>query len=213
MRAITAVPGTPHSAQLLDVPEPALSDGAVLAQTLAIGVCGTDVEIVSGAYGWAAPGRRHLILGHESIARVLEAPASSGLQPGDLIVGIVRRPDPVPCDYCAAGEWDMCRNGGYTERGIKGADGFQAEYVVDREQYLVRVPEALRDIGVLTEPMSVAAKAIDEALLIQGARLRNFERSDNWLAGKRALVAGIGAIGLMAAFALRLRGARRGEHQ
>lgn len=101
----------------------------------------------------------------------------------------------------------ICYIGDYTERGIKGADGYQAEYVVDKEEYIVKVPESIKDIGVLTEPMSVAAKAIDEALTIQAARLKDFDRPDNWLKGKRALVAGIGPIGLMAAFALRLRGA------
>jgi glucose 1-dehydrogenase len=101
----------------------------------------------------------------------------------------------------------MCFTGDYTERGIKGVNGFQAEYVVDKEQYLVKVPQELRGIGVLTEPMSVAAKAIDEAMIIQQARLKDFDRNKDWLRGKKALVAGIGPIGLMAAFALRLRGA------
>ncbi len=198
MRAITAVPGTPHSAQLLDVPEPALSDGAVLAQTLAIGVCGTDVEIVSGAYGWAAPGRRHLILGHESIARVLEAPASSGLQPGDLIVGIVRRPDPVPCDYCAAGEWDMCRNGGYTERGIKERDGYGAERIRIEPEFAVPVDRALGTLAVLLEPASIVAKAWDHAERI-GARSRGWNP-------RSVLVTGAGPIGLLAALLGQQRG-------
>jgi threonine dehydrogenase-like Zn-dependent dehydrogenase len=52
---------------------------------------------------------------------------SSGLKKGDLVVGIVRRPDPVPCPSCAVGEWDMCRNGQYTERGIKEIHGFMSE--------------------------------------------------------------------------------------
>jgi threonine dehydrogenase-like Zn-dependent dehydrogenase len=101
----------------------------------------------------------------------------------------------------------MCYSGNYTERGIKGADGFQAEYVIDTAQYLIKVPPSIKDIGVLTEPMSVAAKAIDEAMIMQQGRLKDFDRNDNWLQGKKALIAGIGAIGLMAAFALRLRGA------
>jgi len=93
-------------------------------QTLAVGVCGTDVEIVDGTYGWAPPGEQRLILGHESIGRVLDAPAEAQVAPGDLVVGIVRRPDPVPCVYCGRGEWDMCRNGAYTERGIKARHGY-----------------------------------------------------------------------------------------
>jgi D-arabinose 1-dehydrogenase-like Zn-dependent alcohol dehydrogenase len=97
--------------------------------------------------------------------------------------------------------------GKYTERGIKGADGFQAEYVVDHEQYFIKVPESCKDIGVLTEPMSVAAKAIDEALIIQQARQQEVAVTPNWLKGKKALVAGLGPIGLMTVFALRLHGA------
>ena len=51
----------------------------------------------------------------------------SHLKAGDLVVGIVRRPDPVPCACCAAGEWDFCRNGQFTERGIKAHDGYGSE--------------------------------------------------------------------------------------
>src|SRR6185312_15194579 len=97
MRALTVKPGIANSAQVDEVPEPPDTPGSVLVQTLAIGVCGTDLEIVSGNYGWPPPGRGRLILGHESLGRVLNAPADSGFKPGELVAGIVRRPDPVPC--------------------------------------------------------------------------------------------------------------------
>jgi threonine dehydrogenase-like Zn-dependent dehydrogenase len=71
----------------------------------------------------------------------------------------------------------------------------------------VKIPEVIKEIAVLTEPMSIAAKAIDEALAIQQARLKDFKEGTNWLDGKKALVVGLGPIGLMAAFALRLKGA------
>ncbi len=119
MKALTVQPMTAGSARLDDVDEPPLSDGPVLVETLAVGVCGTDIEITSGTYGWAPPGRDRLVLGHESLGRVLEAPADAPVAAGDLVVGIVRRPDSVPCANCAVGEWDFCRNGQYTERGIK----------------------------------------------------------------------------------------------
>ncbi len=89
----------------------------MLVETLAIGVCGTDRGILAGEYGEAPPGEERLVLGHESIGCVLEAPDGVGMEPGDLVVGVVRRPDPVPCSNCAVGEWDMCRNGQYTEHG------------------------------------------------------------------------------------------------
>src|SRR5215831_19971648 len=119
MRAITVSPGQPGSERLEDVPDPPASDGPILVRTVALGVCGTDRDIVAGEYGWAPPGENRLVLGHESLGRVEQAPAGAGVVPGDLVVGIVRRPDPVPCPACAVGEWDMCRNGRYTERGIK----------------------------------------------------------------------------------------------
>src|ERR1700726_5066901 len=104
MRALTVAPGIANSARVEDVPEPPRSDGAVLVRTLALGVCGTDREIVSGQYGAAPPGQARLILGHESLGRIETAPLGSGFASGDLVVGIVRRPDPVPCVACAAGE-------------------------------------------------------------------------------------------------------------
>ena len=53
MRAITLIPGMPHSTQLDDIPEPPDSHGSMLVRTLALGICGTDREIVAGRYGEA----------------------------------------------------------------------------------------------------------------------------------------------------------------
>src|SRR5690606_38911440 len=139
MRALTVEPGQANSACVEDVPQPRREDGAVLVRTLAVGICGTDIDILAGDYGWAPPDRRRLILGHESLGQVEEAPAGSGLDAGDLVVGIVRRPDPAPCRYCAAGDWDMCSNGGYTERGIKQLDGYCSEYFRIEPEFAVRV--------------------------------------------------------------------------
>jgi threonine dehydrogenase-like Zn-dependent dehydrogenase len=103
------------------------TDDAVVVSTLAVGICGTDREILQGQYGVPVPGRQHLILGHEALGEVLQAPAGSSFKRGDLVVGIVRHPDPEPCRACALGEWDMCRNGRYTEHGTKERDGFCVE--------------------------------------------------------------------------------------
>ncbi|HZU79993.1 MAG TPA: glucose 1-dehydrogenase [Acidimicrobiales bacterium] len=197
MRALTVVPLTAGSARLDDVAEPPESDGPVLVETIAIGVCGTDAEIVSGAYGWAPPGRDRLVLGHESLGRVKEAPSGGDLQPGDLVVGIVRRPDPIPCGNCAVGEWDFCRNGLYTERGIKEHDGYGSERYRITPDFAVKVDPALGLLGVLLEPASVVAKAWEQVDRI-GSRA-------HW-APKTALVTGAGPIGLLAA----LMGVQRG---
>jgi len=127
MSAITVEPGRAGSARLEEIPEPDPREGSVLVEAVAVGVCGTDVEIAEGKYGWAPEGATRLVLGHESLGRVLDPGTSSVLAAGDLVVGIVRRPDPVPCPNCAVGEWDMCRNGRYTERGIKQIHGFMSE--------------------------------------------------------------------------------------
>jgi threonine dehydrogenase-like Zn-dependent dehydrogenase len=190
MRAITVAPGHAGSARLDEVVEPPEGDGPVLVKTMAIGVCGTDVEIVSGQYGTAPPGDERLVIGHESLGRVLEAPPDCGIAAGDLVVGMVRRPDPVPCSSCAVGEWDMCRNGQYTERGIKGRHGYASDRYRIRAEFVVRLDPSLDRVGVLLEPTSVVAKAWEHVERI-GSRAE-------WQPAK-VLVTGAGPIGLLAA--------------
>jgi threonine dehydrogenase-like Zn-dependent dehydrogenase len=197
MRALTVLPGRPDSARIDDLPEPEVAPGELLVQGLALGVCGTDLEIVGGEYGVAPEGRERLVLGHESLGRVLAAPEGSGFAPGDLVVGIVRHPDPVPCPNCAAGEWDMCRNGLYTEHGIKGRDGFAAERYALDPAFAVKLDPALGDLGVLLEPASVLAKAWEH--------IEHIGRRARW-EPRVALVTGAGPIGLLAA----LMGVQRG---
>jgi threonine dehydrogenase-like Zn-dependent dehydrogenase len=197
MKALTVIPLKAGSAELSDVDDPPETDGPVLVETLAIGICGTDAEILSGAYGWPPPGRERLVLGHESIGRVLEAPDGAPVAKGDLVVGIVRRPDPVPCENCAVLEWDFCRNGQYTERGIKEHDGYLSERDRITPDFVVKVDAALGILGVLLEPTSVVAKAWEQVDRIGGRA--------HW-APKTAVVTGAGPIGLLAA----LLGVQRG---
>jgi glucose 1-dehydrogenase len=190
MRALTVEPLAAGSTRLEDVPEPDPTEGDVLVEAVAVGVDGTDQEIVDGAYGWAPPGRERLVLGHESLGRVVEAPGGSELAAGDLVVAFVRHPDPVPCESCAAGEWDMCRNGRYTEHGIKERDGFLRDRYRVEPYRVVRADPELRELAVLIEPVSVVAKAWDHVERI-GSRAEFRPR--------RALVTGAGPIGLFAA--------------
>lgn len=198
MKAITVLPGTPGSIRLEDRPEPTPGPDTLLVQAIALGICGTDREIVSGAYGWPPPESQRLILGHESLGRVLAAPPDSGFSNGDLVVGIVRRRDPVPCVACGAGEWDMCRNGLYTERGIKALDGYGAERFRLEPEYAVKIDPTLGLAGVLLEPATVLAKAWDHI-----DRIGNRTRS--W-APRTVLVTGAGPVGLLAALMARQRG-------
>jgi glucose 1-dehydrogenase len=195
MRAMTVIPGQQDSAELTDLPDPEPKDGELLVEPLYLGVCGTDREIVEGAHGEPPPGHERLVLGHELLARVKEGQA--GFEPGQLVAGIVRRPDPVPCACCAQGEWDMCRNGQYTERGIKARDGYGAELVTLEADFAVPIPDELGTLGVLTEPSSILAKAWEQIERISSRACAKHER---------LLVTGGGPIGLLAA----LMGAQRG---
>ncbi len=190
MKAVTVQPGVGGSVRYEEVPEPHESTGSILVEAVAVGICGTDVEISSGAYGWAPPGRERLILGHESLGRVIDPGYDRTVQAGDLIVGIVRRPDPVPCPSCAVGEWDMCRNGQYTERGIKELDGFMSERWRIEEGFFTKVDSSLGLLGVLLEPTTVVTKAWE---LVWDMRVRAF-----WEPAS-VLVTGAGPIGLLAA--------------
>ena len=190
MKAITVETKKPGSVRFEDISEPDIRDGSVLVESVAVGVCGTDVEIAQGRYGWAPPGKARLVLGHESIGRVLDSGPASGLKNGDLVAGIVRRPDPVPCPNCAVGEWDMCRNGQYTERGIKQIDGFMSERWRIEPEYAIKVDPALGILGVLLEPTSVVVKAWEHILAV-GQRA--------FWEPKSVLVTGAGPIGLLGA--------------
>ncbi|MFI9103717.1 glucose 1-dehydrogenase [Streptomyces fildesensis] len=196
MHAVTVVPGKSGSVALSEVAEPGSELGSVVVESLAVGVCGTDAEIARGEYGFAPPGKDRLILGHESLGRVVQA-AAGGPVVGDLVVGIVRRPDPVPCPNCAVGEWDMCSNGLYTEHGIKERDGFMAERWRSDPDYLVKVDPELGVLGVLLEPASVVAKAWEHIYAI-GHR--------TYWDPRTVLVVGAGPIGLLAALLARQRG-------
>ena len=197
MKAIAIAPGRPETADLIELPEPPESDGTLLVQTRLIGMCGTDREIAEEGYGSPPPGADRLVLGHESLGEVIEAPEGSGFAPGDLIAGVVRRPDPLPCAACAADEWDMCRRGDFVELGIKDRHGYGSERFRLDPRFAVGVSPALGDLGVLVEPMSVVAKAFEHVERI-AARA--------WFESRVALVTGAGPIGLLAALLARQRG-------
>jgi threonine dehydrogenase-like Zn-dependent dehydrogenase len=199
MKAMSVIPGRPGSALVAELPEPGPDEGSVLAAGLLAGICGTDAEILRG--GGAPPaGRPRLVIGHESLGRVLEAPPDAPVRPGDLVAGVVRRPDPVPCPACATGQADFCANGRYTERGIKGLDGYGATCWRVSPRFAVRIPAALGDLGVLTEPGSVVAKAWEQIDRIAGRAPRPGSRA------RVALVTGAGPIGMLAALLGRQRG-------
>ena len=216
MKAIALEKSTGKPTLRRDVPEPSLArPDQLLIQVLEVGICGTDRAIVRGEGGTPPDGSDYLILGHEMLGRVVEAggAASSDYAPGDLVVCTVRRACGLPeCPTCAHGQSDMCYTGQYVERGIFRAHGYMTSRIVESTEYSVKLPASLRPYGVLIEPTTVIEKAILESVLVQHRldwvkQLTNDEAvSRDWQFVRRALVAGAGPIGIMAAFVLRLHG-------
>ena len=171
MKAISVVPGT-KTVRLVDRPEPSISvPDEIKVRVLRVGICGTDREEAAGGRAQAPPSHKDLVLGHEMFGQVVETGRGvKQVKSGDYAVFTVRR-GCGKCRPCAMNRSDMCETGLYSERGIAGMDGYQTEYVVDHEQYVVRVPPELEAVGVLAEPFSVAEKAIAEAMQLQSIRL------------------------------------------
>lgn len=201
MKAVAVLPGRPDSVHLAELPKPSVGEvpggRGVLVKVLRVGVDGTDREINAAEYGQAPDGFDFLVIGHESFGRVEEVgPGVTFLRPGDFVVATVRRPG--HSIYDAIGLQDMTTDTQYFERGINLRHGYLTEYYVEDEEFVVKVPRGLQDVGVLLEPMTVAQKGLTQAFEIQ-RRLRVWRP-------RRAAVMGTGTLGLLAALSLRLRG-------
>lgn len=201
MKAIAVLPGQPNSVHLADLPKPSVNDvpdgRGVLVKVLRVGVDGTDKEINAAEYGAAPDGYSFLVVGHESFGRVEEVgPNVSFLRPGDYVVATVRRPGHSLYDLI--GLQDMTTDSTYFERGINLRHGYLTEHYVENEEFVVKVPRGLKEVGVLLEPMTVAQKGITQAYEIQ-------RRLKVWRP-RKAAVMGAGTLGLLASLVLRLRG-------
>jgi threonine dehydrogenase-like Zn-dependent dehydrogenase len=201
MRAVAVIPGKPESLHLREVPRPQVDDvpdgRGALVQVLRVGVDGTDKEIIEALFGTPPKGDDYLIIGHESLGRVVEVGSNvpDWLRPGTLVVATVRRPG--RSIYDLIGLQDMTTDDPL-ERGINKLHGYLAEYYVEDADYLVPLPESLEPVGVLLEPLSIVEKGLRQAFEIQ-RRLRVWRPA-------RAAVIGAGSIGMLTARALRLRG-------
>ncbi len=204
MKALALKPGT-KNVHLKDVDEPKIEKPTqVKVKVLEVGICGTDREEVSGGRADAPKGEEELIIGHEMISEVVEVGKDvKSVKVGDAVVITVRR-GCNQCLPCKKNCSDMCETGLYTERGIKQRHGYDAEFVIEEEEFLIKVPDSIKHFAVLTEPTTVVEKAIDEALRIQTTRLPVERDSREWLKNKNVLIAGLGPIGLLACMVLRL---------
>jgi glucose 1-dehydrogenase len=197
MKAIAVFPRQ-KKVELIDFPEPKIeADTQIKLKILDVGICGTDREICQFKYGTPPSGSDFLILGHESLGEVVEVGSGvTDLKIGDMVVTMVRRPCPhLYCQACQAGRQDFCYTGDFKERGINGLHGFMTEYIVDDQKYMLRVPANLRDIGVLTEPLTIAEKGVDAIYTIQ----KRLPWGGKHIATYNALVIGAGPVGLLAA--------------
>jgi threonine dehydrogenase-like Zn-dependent dehydrogenase len=197
MRAVAVFPKTKQVRVVETPPPPRIRGNQVLLRVLEVGICGTDREIAAFHYGTPPPGSDHLILGHEALAEVVETgPEVTAVKAGELVVPTVRRPCPHRhCAPCRAHRQDFCVTGDYVERGIKGADGFLQELVVEEDEHLVHAHRKLAGVAVLTEPLSISAKAAEQGIAIQ-QRLP-WERPR-----VRGLVLGAGPVGLLGAMSM-----------
>lgn len=199
MKAIVIHPGQKGSLEMRDVPDPAPQPDQVLVKVIRCGLCGTDNDIYQGEYGQAPAGFDYLILGHENFGVVEQAGKKvKGFRRGDFVVATVRRPC-GQCWNCKHGENDLCTSGLYTERGIKERHGYMAEYYAESPEFLIKIPKAVKEIGVLLEPASIVEKGIAQAFHIQQRMA--------WKP-RNALVLGAGPVGLLAAAVLAARGLR-----
>ena len=207
MKAIAIIPGTPGS-RIVDRPEPSVTaPDEIKVKIIRVGICGTDRKEVAGGRADAPEGQKELVIGHEMFGKVVGVGASvTRVKTGDFAVFTVRR-GCGECMSCLVGRSDMCQTGKYKERGLHGLDGYQTEFVVDKEQYIVRVPPELEAVGVLMEPLSIVEKGIDEAIRLQIVRVPEAATTPDWIVGRRCLVAGLGPVGLLASMVLQLRGA------
>jgi threonine dehydrogenase-like Zn-dependent dehydrogenase len=202
MKAIAVTPGKPNSIHLEEIPKPSVDDvpggKGVLVQVLRVGVDGTDKEINDAEYGAAPPGDDFLVIGHENFGRVAEVGPNvpDTIRPGSYVVASVRRPG--SSIYGKIGLQDFTTDDVYFERGINLLHGYLTEYYVESSDYVFPLPETLREVGVLLEPMTVAEKGINHAYEIQ-RRLKVWQP-------RKALILGSGTIGLLMALAARLRG-------
>src|SRR5881296_1984757 len=201
MKAIAVFPGKPNSVHLAELPNPSINDvpngRGVLVKVLRVGVDGTDKEINAAEYGAAPQGYDFLVIGHESFGQVeAVGPHVAELRPGDYVVATVRRPG--SSIYDLIGTNDMTTDDTYFERGINLRHGYMSQYYVDDAEFIVKIPQGLKEVGVLLEPTTVVEKGIAQAYEIQ-RRLRVWRP-------RRAAVMGAGTIGLLATLVLRLRG-------
>lgn len=180
MKAVVKYGQAPDQVELRDVPVPSVRPGTVLVKVMAAGVCGWDIEM--WRHRMANPVAVPVIQGHE-FSGVIAAvgPQVTGWRKGDAVVCETSAEICGACEWCHAGDYQLCpeRKGfGY------GVDGAFTGYVVVRQAIVHPKPPALsfRETA-LTEPFCVGHHALVDRVRVAP--------------GDTVLVIGPGPIGLI----------------
>jgi len=212
MKGVGVVPSQ-KELRLIDHPEPSIAaPNELKIRTLEVGICGTDREICTFAYGRPPGGCDYLLLGHECLGEVIEVGGGvKQFRPGDLVVPSVRRPCIYEhCRPCREGRQDFCYTWEFTERGINQRHGFMTELFVEEEAYLTAAPKDLRDLAVMAEPATIIEKGLAQAWQVQQRLSWEHDNRDSKGRGygRNAVVLGAGPIGLLGAMKLLIEGFR-----
>jgi 2-desacetyl-2-hydroxyethyl bacteriochlorophyllide A dehydrogenase len=182
---MTAVQITaPGRVELADIAIPPPRPGDVLVRTSAVGLCGTDVELLHGTASYVQDGRARfpLVFGHEWCGRVVAiGEAVRGISVGDRVVGQTMVPCGL-CRMCQRSRRALCQQ--MTEVGLYGLQGAAADYIRMPMGSLTVLPDAISDL---------AAPFIEPAVTVVGGFDRVSCRLDDSVA-----VVGTGTIGLLA---------------
>jgi threonine dehydrogenase-like Zn-dependent dehydrogenase len=182
MRAL--VINSDHRLSLVEHPDnPPLETGEVRVRTALVGVCATDREIVRHGVIFKLPaGEDSLILGHEGSGTVAELSA--------------------PTDEFAVGDTVVPMTNPGRNRGID-CHGFFSDSFVERAENLLKVPDDLRDMAVLVEPITVPYHALRQANKARSAKTGQDWGTNPKVESQRVLVIGAGPIGILGALICR----------
>jgi 2-desacetyl-2-hydroxyethyl bacteriochlorophyllide A dehydrogenase len=175
----------PGSLALEQRDRPVRADGEVLVRIRRVGVCGTDMHIFTGNQPYLSYPR---VMGHELAGEVEEAPAESGLAPGDPVYII---------PYIACGDCVACRQAKpncCTRIRVLGVhtDGGLAEFLSVPQAYVKKAEGITLEQAAMVEFLAIGAHAV---------------RRGSVAAGQKVLVVGAGPIGIGVALFSKLRGA------
>ncbi len=130
--------------RLVDLPEPVPGPGELLIRVSVCGVCHTELDEIEGR---TPPPRLPVILGHQVVGTIVDyrghdAESCPQWRQGDRVGVAWIFSACGRCDYCRAGQENLCPEFRATGRD---ADGGYAEYMTVPEDFAHLIPEALSD--------------------------------------------------------------------